>query len=110
MYSVNSLPMSRSPLPQSSACARSLRRSRRSRIEARRAMARPQTLAEVASIARADRSAFAMALDEFVDEFYLDHPQKALQQRRLDAIPEVVGDAAIDAWIGAFCRSHRGTF
>ena len=64
-------------------------------------MARPQTLAEVASIARADRSAFAMALDEFVDEFYLDHPQKAVQQHRLDAVPEAVGDAAIDAWIGA---------
>jgi hypothetical protein len=64
-------------------------------------MSRPQTLAEVASIARIDGSAFAMALDEFVDEFYLDHPHKAAQQRRLDAIPEAVGDAAIDAWIGA---------
>jgi hypothetical protein len=64
-------------------------------------MARPQTLAEVASIAGADRSKFALALDEFVDEFYLDHPHKSVQQRRLDPIPEAVGDAAIDAWIGA---------
>ena len=27
-----------------------------------------------------------MALDEFVDEFYLDHPDKMAQQRRLDVI------------------------
>ena len=27
-----------------------------------------------------------MALDEFVDEFYLDHPDKIAQQRRLNVI------------------------
>jgi len=59
-------------------------------------MARPQTLAEVAEIARAKPPDFAMALDEFVDEFYLDHPDKAAQQRRLDPIPEPVGDACVD--------------
>lgn len=64
-------------------------------------MARPQNLAEVARIAHKDISDFAMALDEFVDEFYLDHPDKAAQQRRLDPIPEPVGDALVDAWIGA---------
>ena len=64
-------------------------------------MARPQNLAEVARIARKNSSDFAMALDEFVDEFYLDHPNKEAQQRRLDPIPEPVGDALIDAWIGA---------
>lgn len=64
-------------------------------------MARPQTLAEVARIARAQASDFAMALDEFMDEFYLDHPDKAAQQRRLDPVPEPVGDPRIDAWIGA---------
>jgi len=64
-------------------------------------MSRPQTLAEVADIARAESSDFAMALDEFVDEFYLDHPDKAVQQRRLDLAPEPVGDPLIDAWIGA---------
>ena len=64
-------------------------------------MSRPQTLAEVAQIARARATDFAMALDEFVDEFYLDHPDKAAQQRRLDPIPETVGDPLIDAWIGA---------
>ena len=52
-------------------------------------------------MARANRSDFAMALDEFVDEFYLDHPDKAAQQVRLDPIPEPVGDPLADAWIGA---------
>lgn len=64
-------------------------------------MARPQNLAEVARIARENGSDFAMALDEFADEFYLDHPNKEAQQRRLDPVPEPVGDALIDAWIGA---------
>jgi hypothetical protein len=64
-------------------------------------MARPQTLAEVAKIARTQATDFAMALDEFVDEFYLDHPDKAAQQQRLDPVPDVVGNARIDAWIGA---------
>jgi hypothetical protein len=64
-------------------------------------MSRPQTLAEVARIARAQRTDFAMALDEFADEFYLDHPDKSAQQQRIDVVPEIVGDAVIDAWIGA---------
>jgi hypothetical protein len=64
-------------------------------------MSRPQTLAEVARISRENASDFAMALDEFADEFYLDHPDKVAQQRRLDPIPEPVGDSLIDAWIGA---------
>jgi hypothetical protein len=64
-------------------------------------MSRPQNLAEVARIARENNSDFAMALDEFVDEFYLDHPDKTAQQRRLDPVPEFVEDALIDAWIGA---------
>lgn len=64
-------------------------------------MSRPQTLAEVAYIARTNTSDFAMALDEFVDEFYLDHPNKEKQQRRLDPIPEPVGNPLVDAWIGA---------
>jgi hypothetical protein len=62
---------------------------------------RPQTLAEVADIARRNSSAFAMALDEFVDEFYLDHPDKVAQQKRLDVIPAAVDNSRIDAWIGA---------
>src|SRR5580692_4906389 len=64
-------------------------------------MARPQTLAEVARIVRANGYDYAMPLDEFCDEFYLDHPDKLAQQRRLDPIPEPVGDPLADAWIGA---------
>jgi hypothetical protein len=61
---------------------------------------RPQTLADVAEIARQNSSDFPVALDEFVDEFYLDHPDKMAQQRRLDAIPPSA-NPLIDAWIGA---------
>src|SRR5689334_9380913 len=64
-------------------------------------VARPQTLAEVAQIARTRPLDFAMALDEFVDEFYLDHGDKGAQQQRLNAAPEPVGDPCTDAWIGA---------
>ena len=64
-------------------------------------MHRPQTLADVASIVRARPADYAMPLDEFCDEFYLDHPDKAAQQRRIDPVPEPVGDALADAWIGA---------
>ncbi len=64
-------------------------------------MSRPQTLAEVAQIARRRASDFPMALDEFMDEFYLDHPDKAAQQGRLDPVPDPVGDPLVDAWIGA---------
>ena len=64
-------------------------------------MARPQTLAEVAEIARSRASDLAMALNEFMDEFYLDHPDKAAQQARLDPVPDPVGDPLADAWIGA---------
>src|SRR6266852_5146411 len=64
-------------------------------------MHRPQTLAEAARIVQANPSDYAMPLDEFCDELYLDHPDKAAQQRRLDPVPEPVGDALADAWIGA---------
>ena len=64
-------------------------------------MHRPQTLVDVARIVRASPADYAMPLDEFCDEFYLDHPDKAAQQRRIDPVPEPVGDALADAWIGA---------
>jgi hypothetical protein len=64
-------------------------------------MARPQTLAEVAHLSRAQIADFAMAINEFMDEFYLDHPAKAAQQLRINPLPEIVGDPCIDAWIGA---------
>jgi hypothetical protein len=64
-------------------------------------MLRPQTLAEVAKRARDAPSEIYMALNEFADEFYLDHPDKGAQQRRIDQIPEPVREPLIDALIGA---------
>jgi hypothetical protein len=64
-------------------------------------MFRPQTLADVAQRAREAPSEFYAALNEFADEFYLDHPDKAVQQGRIDPVPEPVGDPLIDALIGA---------
>jgi len=46
-------------------------------------------------------SEFYAALNEFADEFYLDHPDKAAQQGRIDPMPEPVGDPLIDTLIGA---------
>jgi hypothetical protein len=51
--------------------------------------------------ASAGEQPFARAIDEFIDTFYLDHPDKARQQRRLDDTPEIMGDAFADAWLGA---------
>jgi hypothetical protein len=64
-------------------------------------MLRPQTLAEVARWAREEPGDFHVALNEFMDEFYLDHPDKAAQQRRIDPVPEFVGDPLVDTLIGA---------
>lgn len=64
-------------------------------------MSRPKNLHEVAEVTIAGTKSFANAIDEFVDTFYLDHPDKARQQRRLDQPPDFVGDSFIDAWIGA---------
>jgi len=62
---------------------------------------RPDSLARVAEIATADRGDFADALDAFLDAFYLDHPDRAGMQARIDQAPEPVGDGFVDAWIGA---------
>ena len=64
-------------------------------------MSRPQNLHEVAVATIAGTKSFGNAIDEFIDTFYLDHPDKARQQRRLDEPPAIVGDPFIDAWIGA---------
>jgi hypothetical protein len=64
-------------------------------------MFRPQTLAEVAQRTKKAPSEFYTALNEFADEFYLDHPDKAAQQQRIDPIPEPIGEPLIDAVIGA---------
>jgi hypothetical protein len=64
-------------------------------------MFRPQTLAEVTRRAQEARSEFYVALNEFMDEFYLDHPDKAAQQRRIDPVPELLGEPLLDTLIGA---------
>jgi hypothetical protein len=64
-------------------------------------MSRPQSLSEVSSVVIAGTKLFGMAIDEFIDTFYLDHPNKLNQQRRLDDAPAIVGEAFTDAWIGA---------
>jgi len=64
-------------------------------------MFRPQSLADVARRGREDPSRFYVALSEFADEFYLDHPDKIAQQQRIDPVPEPVGEPLQDALIGA---------
>ena len=62
---------------------------------------RPQSLAEVSSISQRDQGSFATACDEFCDAFYLMFPENVSMQRALDPVPELIGDAHMDAWIGA---------
>jgi hypothetical protein len=64
-------------------------------------VSRPQNLHEVALTTIAGTKSFGNAVDEFIDAFYLDHPDKVRQQRRLNEAPAIVGDPFIDAWIGA---------
>jgi hypothetical protein len=64
-------------------------------------MSRPQTLRDVSVVARREPDGFALALREFLDEFYLDHPDKAAQEGRLADPAEITGEAFTDAWIGA---------
>jgi len=64
-------------------------------------MSRPQSLSEVSSVVIAGTKPFAHAIDEFLDTFYLDHPDKLRQQRRIDDAPAIVGDTFVDSWIGA---------
>jgi hypothetical protein len=59
-------------------------------------MSRPASLREVSAVVTAGTKSFADAINEFVD-----HPDKARQQRRLDEAPAATGDPFIDAWIGA---------
>ena len=64
-------------------------------------MSRPQCLGEVSLVVIAGTKPFGYAIDEFLDTFYLDHPDKLRQQRRIDDAPAIVGDAFVDSWIGA---------
>jgi hypothetical protein len=64
-------------------------------------MSRPQSLREVSSVVIAGTKPFGYAIDEFIDTFYLDHPDRLRQQQRIDDAPPIVGDAFVDSWIGA---------
>jgi hypothetical protein len=64
-------------------------------------MSRPQSLSEVSSAVIAGTKSFGFAIDEFLDTFYLDHPDKLRQQRRIDDPPAIIGDPFVDSWIGA---------
>lgn len=62
---------------------------------------RPASLAEVSLLTRAVPADFALRHDEFLDDFYLAHPDKARQGTKLAPVPEPTGDEFVDAWIGA---------
>ena len=62
---------------------------------------RPVSLAEVVEIAGRDEPHFAMACNEFCDGFYLQYPDSAAMQGRIDPEPKITGHVAHDAWIGA---------
>jgi hypothetical protein len=64
-------------------------------------MSRPQSISEVSLAVTAGTKSFGYAMDEFLDTFYLDHPDKLRQQRRIDDPPGIVGDPFVDSWIGA---------
>jgi hypothetical protein len=64
-------------------------------------MSRPLTLKDVAAAAIAGEKTFGDAMDEFVDTFYIDHPNKTMQQRRIADAPVATGDPSQDAWLGA---------
>ena len=64
-------------------------------------MSRPMTLREAASAAISGEKNFGDCIDEFVDTFYLDHPDKKRQQARIEDTPPITGNPSQDAWIGA---------
>ena len=64
-------------------------------------MSRPMTLREAASVAISGQKSFGDSIDEFLDTFYLDHPDKKRQQERIDDSPPIIGNPSEDAWVGA---------
>src|SRR4051812_9768968 len=61
-------------------------------------MSRPQNLADAAAATLSADKEFANAVDEFLDDFYLNPPT---WQTRIDAAPPATGEALQDAWLGA---------
>lgn len=64
-------------------------------------MSRPAILREAVTMTLAGCKGFGDAIDEFVDEFYLNYGRKVRQQAMIDDAPPLIGDPAKDAWIGA---------
>src|SRR3954447_23388311 len=65
-------------------------------------MSRPQTLAEAVAATLSGDKEFAHAVDEFLDDFYLNPPTR---QARIDTAPPETGEVLQDAWLGAV-REH----
>jgi hypothetical protein len=61
-------------------------------------MSRPQTLAEAVAATLSGDKEFAHAVDEFLDDFYLNPPTR---QARIDTAPPETGEVLQDAWLGA---------
>lgn len=62
---------------------------------------RPRSLPEVAIEANSGRKTFAISIDEFLDTFYLAHPDKPKQRRMIDEAPDLTDDVLQHAWMGA---------
>ncbi len=59
---------------------------------------RPTSLSEAVCVGGRD---FALALDEFLDEFYMAYPDREIMQAMIDAPPPLIGDIFSDSYIGA---------
>jgi hypothetical protein len=61
---------------------------------------KPESLADVAAMAREDCDRFGSASAEFEETFYLEK-DKAVRQAMLNPVPIPIGDPRDDAWLGA---------
>lgn len=59
---------------------------------------RPTSLSEAVQARGRD---FTVALDEFLDEFYMAYPDREVMQAMIDAPPPILGDRFLDAYVGA---------
>ncbi|MCS4089171.1 hypothetical protein [Rhizobium sp. BK176] len=59
---------------------------------------RPRSLAEVVDVGGAE---YALPLDEFLDEFYTEYPDRDAMQAMISASPAYLGNEFADSYIGA---------
>jgi hypothetical protein len=72
------------------------------------------TLREAAAVAISGEKSFGDSIDEFLDTFYLDHPDKKRQQERIDDSPPIIRrrmrgsapSASISLAVGALRSLH----